>query len=84
MKQDDLFGAPPPPPHKTQVRERLLALQRGTEITYEGAYARCRDIRNRPVNWQANIRDELHRLWQGGYFTRSDPPRTVYTRTDKN
>ena len=82
---DDLFGSPPPPrPHKTQVGERLRALRRGEAIVYETAYKLCRDIPNRPVNWEANIRDELHRLWHKGYFIQSKGDAgAVYTRTDK-
>jgi hypothetical protein len=66
------------------VRGRLLALPRGEAIIYQTAYKLTRDIPNKPVNWQANVRDELHRLWHRGYFTQAaDGAGTVYVRTDK-
>jgi hypothetical protein len=79
----DLFG-PVPQPHKTAVRGRLLALRYGAELNYQRAYGLTRAIPNKPVNWQANVRDELHRLWHRGYFTRrEDSGGMIYTRTDK-
>lgn len=83
MTQSDLFGSPPPP-HKTAVREVLLVLPCGQAIMYQDAYKLTRAIPNKPANWQANVRDELHRLWHGGYFTQSKGMfGAVYTRTDK-
>jgi hypothetical protein len=79
----DLFG-PVPLPHKTAVRERLLALRCGAELNYQRAYGLTRAIPNRPANWQANVRDELHRLWHRGYFTRREESTgMIYTRTNK-
>ena len=79
----DLFG-PVPLPHKTAVRERLLALRCGETLIYHTTYKLCRDIPNKPVNWQANIRDELHRLCHRGYFTQAmGSGDAVYTRTNK-
>jgi hypothetical protein len=80
----DLFG-PVPLPHKTAVRERLLAMPCGDAIVYyHAAYKLCRAIPNRPTNWQANIRDEIHRLRDRGYFTeRKDSTGTIYIRTNK-
>jgi hypothetical protein len=83
MTANDLFGSAPQP-HKTAVRERLLALPAGTELDYQQAYKLTRAIPNRPANWQANVRDELHRLCHKGHFTQRDTGiGMVYTRTDR-
>ena len=84
MSPTDLFGMGPQT-HKTAAREKLLELPDGKGIRYEDAYRECRGLPNRPEAWQASVRDELHRLRDGGYFTEDKTPDgSVFTRTGRN
>ena len=85
MSPADLFGMGPQT-HKTAAREKLLEQPVGTSFLCEGAYRLCRGLPNPPMNWKENVRDELYRLRNDGYFAdhKNKDGDAVYTRTDRN
>jgi hypothetical protein len=76
----NLFGQDDQVPHKARVRERFLAMPKGATTNYQKAYDLMRSIKPRPQHWQANIRDEMHRLRDRGAFRVLTDGRT-YVRT---